>query len=263
MNTRDFLRTHRVFTLDEAVRELAPPRGSAGAVERLRYHLDAGRVTRVTREVYATVPAGQKAEDFVPDPVLVASAARADAVFSHHSALELLGVGHSVWNQTTTYTESRRQPLRLNGRTVRFLQDPARIGQDRLLATRRVEHMGRVVRVTGPERTLVEGFLRLDLAGGPEEFVTSAGGFAALDLCLLMNLLEQYRVRKLWSAVGWFLERFQQDFSVSEQVLAALECRRPVSPQYLERRRKGGRLDARWNLILPERLVAGGEPDES
>jgi hypothetical protein len=38
--------------------------------------------------------------------------------------------------------------------------------------------------------------------------------------------------------------------------------RRPKAPQYLGRRRRGGVLAARWNLIVPETLVTAAEPDE-
>jgi len=54
---------------------------------------------------------------------------------------------------------------------------------------------------------------------------------------------------------GWFLERFQQNFHVSEKILERLALHRTRSPHYLERYRRGGTLEARWNLILPETLA--------
>jgi len=93
------------------------------------------------------------ASRFRPDPFLVAAAARPDAVFSHRSALELLGAAHTVWTRTTLYT---RRSLPLTGATVRFLEDPAplAVGNRRHLGTRRVERRGRLLEVTGPERLL-------------------------------------------------------------------------------------------------------------
>ena len=264
MKTAEFFATYPVFSLDEASTALAPKGGRLGTVERLKYHLRVGTLKLATRGVYAVVPPGAPADRFQPDPVLVASAVRPDCVFSHHSALELLGTAHSVWRQYTIYVEQRRQPLRLNGTTIRFLEHPGpmRSGANKHLGTQRVERQGRLLHTTGPERTLVEGFRRPSLAGGLEELVRSASGFSTLDLDLLVKVLDRYAIANLWAAVGWFLERFQQAFYVPEKMLERLSQHRPRSPHYLERDRRGGALAARWNLILPEALARLGEPDE-
>ena len=123
---------------------------------------------------------------------------------------------------------------------------------------RRVERRGKILTATGPERTLVEGFRRPALAGGLEELVLSAGGFSTIDLNLLEEVLNRYDIANLWAATGWFLERFQASFYVSDEVLSRLERRRPRSPQYLERSNRGGWLASRWNLILPNSLKPAG-----
>jgi len=264
VNTGEFLATHPVFSLDEAVKALAPPGGRAGTVERLKHHLEMGRLKLAARGVYAVVPPGASATRFRPDPILVAAAARPDGIFSHHSALDLLGAAHSEWNQCTLYTGQRRRPLVLGRTTVRFLDHPVhlRTPSRRHLGTRRIERRGRLLEVTGPERTLVEGFRRPALAGGLEELVRSASGFPTLDLDLLEEILRRCGVANLWAATGWFLERFQRSFHVPANVLDRIEQHRPRSPQYLERNRRGGTLAPRWNLILPQILVKPGEADE-
>jgi predicted transcriptional regulator of viral defense system len=108
--TSAFFATHPVFSLGEATSTLNPPGGRKTMVERLKHHLQKGRLMTVTRGIYAVVPAGASPAEFRPDPFLTAVAVRPDAVFSHHSALELLGAAHSVWNQVTLYTEKRRRP---------------------------------------------------------------------------------------------------------------------------------------------------------
>lgn len=264
VQTPDFFATHPVFSLEEAARALEPPGGRAGTVERLKYHLAAGRLVRVAREIYAVVPPDVAAERYQPDPFLVAAAIRPEGVFSYHSALELLGAAHSVWNQCTLFAQQRRRPLALGATSLRFLDHPKplRSSRRRHLGTRRVERRGRLLRVTGPERTLAEGFRRPDLVGGLEELVVSAAGFPTLDLELLEEVLRRYRVRSLWAAVGWFLERFHRTFHVPEVTLRRLERHRPSAPQYLVRDSRGGALAPRWNLILPRELTRVSEPDE-
>ena len=264
MKTAEYFAAYPVFSLDEATQILQPPGGRSGTVERLKHHLESQRLKLVARGVYAVVPAGIPAERFQPDPFLVASAARPDAVFSHHSALELLGAAHSVWREYTLYTRRRRRPLSLLGARIRFLDYPTQMqdGQARNFGTRKVERHARLLKTTGPERTLVEGFRRPNLTGGLQELVLSASGFSTLDLNLLEEILARYNVANLWAATGWFLERFHNSFHVPGDLLERLARHRPRSPQYLERGQRGGTLAARWNLIISQALIQRGEPDE-
>ncbi|MEW6664329.1 MAG: hypothetical protein AB1512_03805 [Thermodesulfobacteriota bacterium] len=264
MKTLEFLATHPVFSLDEASKALGFSGGRAATVERLKYHVETGRLKLVLRGVYAVVPPGAKAEEFRPDPYLVAAAFRPGGIFSHHSALELLGVAHSVWSEHTLYAEGRRKPLILSGTTVRFLDHPApmRTESGAHLGTRRVERQGKLLLTTGPERTLVEGFRRPAFAGGLEELVTSASGFAVLDLTLLDEILQKYGIANLWAATGWFLERFRETFHVSDEFVSHLERHRPRVAHYVERNRRGGVLAARWNLILPKEVMRQAEVNE-
>ena len=148
--------------------------------------------------------------------------------------------------------------------TVRFLEHPKplRSKRGRDLGTRKVERRGTLLRATGPERTLVEGFRRPDMVGGLEELVVCASGFATLDLDLLEKVLKRYQTKNLWAATGWFLERHSRTFHVPENYLKRLERRRPRSARYLLRDYRGGELVSRWNLILPRELTGKGEPDE-
>lgn len=262
-----FFAHHPVFSLEEADRALSPPGGRAATRERLKYHLETGRIQLVAKGLYAVVPAGAEPGSVRPDPFLVAAAARPDAVFCLHSALELHGVAQSAWSDCTAYSERRRRPIQLAVGRVRFLQPPEAMASDdrikgRHLGTRKVERAGRVLAVTGPERTLVECLRRQGEAGGLEEVVLSAGAFPSLDLELLERVLKGYGVANLWAATGWFLDRHRQTFGVSEEVLERWSRHLPASPQYLERGRRGGTLDPRWRLIVPDELERLGGPDE-
>jgi hypothetical protein len=243
--TNAFFETHPVFSLEEAVRYLAPSGGKPGAIERLKYHLAAGRLKRLGRELYAVIPPGATADNVIPDPFLVAAAARPDGIFAYHSALELLGAAHSSWNLHTLFVESRRRPVVLKGASIKFLVHP------------------KPLLTTGPERTLVEGFRNPHHIGGLEELVISASGFPVLDLDLLFEILDIYAVRKLFAAVGWFLENNQNAFHVSDQFLNNLEKRCPQSPQYTIRDQRSGTLFRRWNLVLPDELKNLGGLDDS
>ena len=256
-STEAFRDANPVFRLEEYAEARGKSQDLYAARNQIKYHIRQGRVKRVAAGVYATVPFGQDPETFWPDPVLVASCLRPGGIFSHHTALELLGAGHSVWNACTLFCKHPSPPHPLGEQRIHFLTFPRALERKGLreLGVRRSDRRGRRVTYTGPERTLVEGFRQPRWIGGPEELVESASGFPVLELDLLERVLEAYDQRNLWAAVGWFLERYQEQFFVSEDFLEGLEYRRPLQPQYLIRSERGGTLVHRWNLIVPTRAL--------
>ena len=75
-DSESFFAQTPVFTLTQfaAALGITPPR----ARERVKYHLERGRLRNVERGLYAVVPVGQSAERFEPDRYLVAATARPD-----------------------------------------------------------------------------------------------------------------------------------------------------------------------------------------
>ena len=252
-----FLATHPVFRLDELAQARGDSSQLTAARNQLKYHLRQGRVKRMARMVYAAVPFGRTPQTFEPDLVHVAAALRPDAIFSHHTALELLGAGHSLWKEYTLFCDDPGPVLSLGPQRLHFLAHPIALRRRRLtrLGLRHGERQGREVAFTGPERTLVDGFRQPRWVGGLEELINSAAGFAVLDLDLLRRLLSAYNQQLIWAAVGWFLERHRAAFSVPEKYLVRLEAKCPPRPRYLERGERGGRLVSRWNLIVPHHLL--------
>ncbi len=244
-------------------------RPSTALAKRLKYLQSKGRIVSLERGLYATVRPRDDPEALAPDPYLVGVALRPDGIFAYHSALTLLGAGHSDWSVVTLLSHSRRRPLVLfGGGRVEVLPHPATLVGKGLteVGVRSVPYLDRTLRVTGPERTLVDGFRRLDLVGGLEELVSSAAGFSSLDLEELDAVLDAYGVHNLYAGVGWFLEVYREHFFVPDDYLERMENRRPAAPQYLPRRGRtedgGGRMVPRWNLILPEALLDGPVDDE-
>ena len=257
LNFEAFLATHPVFRLEELAQARNQPDQLGGARNQLKYHLRRGRIKRVARGVFAVIPFEHKPETYEPDPVLVAASIRPEGIFSHHTALELLGVGHSVWNVSTLFCDHPPPMRTLGPQRLQFLSHPAALHSKQLtrFGLRRGERRGRPLQFTGPERTLIEGFRQPRWVGGLEELVESMAGLGVLDLDLLEQLLTAYDQGTLWAAVGWFLERYQEAFFVSDTFLAHLEQRRPRQPRYLVRAERGGQLQSRWNLIAPHRLL--------
>lgn len=252
-----FLADHPVFNLGELAAARGEPDDEGAAYNQLKHHLRTGRVKRVVRGVYAAVPPGIEASGFQPDRYLVAAAARPDAVFAYHAALELLGAAHSVWKECALHAERPRSPIELPSVRVVFLPIPEPLERRGLhrLGVRRVVHETRRLLVTGPERTLVEGFRQPHRVGGLSELADSVAGFAGVDFIVLEEVLAGYDQRSLWAAVGWLVERNRERWLPPEPFLDRCREERPRSAQYLRRGRRGGIILPEWNLIVPRALA--------
>jgi len=256
-NLSAFLQAHPVFTLTQ-FRELVGGRAKAASTRaRIKYHLGRGRLKLVEKGVYAVVPPGVEPKRFMPDRFLVVAALRDDAVLAYHSALELLGHAHSVYRDVVYLTARRRKDLRLGEGRVRAVLHPAplRSHKEEGYGVETRERLGVKLRVTGSERTLVDCLATPRYAGGLEEVFQSAGGIPTLDLDRLAGYLDRLGLRRLYAVVGFYLEGEASRLFVPPEYLARLARERPRSRIYLEPRQRGGRLQARWNLIVPDRWV--------
>lgn len=255
MDSQTFFESRPVFTLEQAQRALAPE--APGLVrDRLKYHAKTGRLVSIVRGVYAAVPLGVAADRFQPDPLLVASAVRDDAVLGYYTALSLLGAARSSWSVISAFSQRRRASIALPNARIVFFQTPAAIAplQRQGVGVRTIDRQGQSLRITGPERTLVDGLREPGRVGGTREFIESAASLSVLDLDLVERLLRAFDEKVLWAAVGWFLETHQREFSVEDTLLKRLEKSRPRSRVYLARDEGPGWVAPRWNLILPETL---------
>jgi predicted transcriptional regulator of viral defense system len=250
---------HPVLTLDVWARQLGGPNSRARAAEQAKYYAEVGRLRRLTRGLYAVTPIGTDACKFLPDPYLVAAALRADAILSHHTALDLLGHAHSVFHQFPYLTAHLRRTLRIDGMEWPAVPHPVPLVRKRRtgFGVMQIDRRGEALRVTGPERTLVDGFAAPWWVGGLEELVESAAGFRDLDLDLLDAYLKLLDRHVLDAAIGWFLERHAEVSTGVPKFLAKLEKRAPQQPLYLGGRRTGGRLQRRWNILVPPHLATG------
>ena len=121
--------------------------------------------------------------------------------------------------------------------------------------TERADRFGQVIKLTGKERTLVDCLERPEYCGGFEEVYRCAEKLPFLNFDVLAEYLRLQDRRILFAKVGFFLEQHREAFFVEEDFLNDLERQVPRQPLYLEGRRKKGRLDKRWNLIVPGKVL--------
>jgi predicted transcriptional regulator of viral defense system len=173
--TQAFLSAHPVFTRAEFAAAFSRPASSTSITGLLKHHLKAGNIKRVSREVYAAVPAHLAPESLTLDRFAAASKLRPDGVLGYHSALELHGTAYSEFSEVQLVSRGRSELVDLPFGPCRFIKPPGVLveaGKTDVL-TLIMDRVGLPVRVTAIERTAVDVLHRPEIAGGVDEVLQS------------------------------------------------------------------------------------------
>ena len=258
MKLQELASKHPVLTLDELRawldREYSPNKRSRESL--LSYHLREGHLVRVRRGLYAVVPFGGDPKNCPVDPYLVAAKSADDAVLAYHTALEVHGKAHSVFER---YFFQSNKPLRPSTfRAYRFecalFPKALRDKKQQRFATTTVERSGLEIAVASLERTLVDLLDRPDLGGGWEEIWRSLESVEYFDLDLVLEYVKLLGNRTTAAKAGYYLQQHAEALMVEDRHLDPLHKLRPLQPHYLERG-KSGKLVSDWNLVVPRSLA--------
>jgi len=257
-SSKSFFATHPVFTQAEFVEARLERRSSRRTSNNLlvRY-VENGRLLRVRRGLYASVPEGGDPSRFTPDPYLVATRLRDDAVVAYHTALAFHGKAYSDWRRVQYVTASRPKPFTFRGIEFVGIQAPLAVRRlpDLGGEVLRRPHAGGEVRVTSLERCLVDVLHAPTHGGGWEEIWRCFEMVEFLNLEAVIRYALRLRSALTVARVGLFLDLHRKEWMVEDRHLTALARIAPRQPRYLDARRKPGKLVARWNLVVPQALL--------
>lgn len=256
--TARFLSAHPVFTRAEFAAAFGHTASAANVTSLLRHHLRAGNIKRVSREVFAAVPAHVAVERMMIDRFTAASKLRPDGVLGFHSALELHGIAYSEFNEVQLISAGRTERVDLPFGACRFVAPPKALmtaGKADYLTTT-MDRQGVAVRVTAVERTLVDVLHRPELAGGVEEVLKSLDLVRYLDPAKVADYVELLGNRSIASVSGWWLETRRTALGINDEVLARLRARLPRSKHYALGAEPGLAVFIKpWRVLLPAEAV--------
>jgi predicted transcriptional regulator of viral defense system len=260
MKLQEFFATHPVFTYKEFV-ALLSNQGSHNVKTResiLSHYTKTGRILRVRRGLYLTVPPGATQEACPVDPYLLASKLAPDSVLAYHTALELNGRAYSIYEEFIYLTQSGSRPLNFRGQKYRGVAFPKRLrdkGQESFEVLS-VDRSGLAVRVTSLERTFVDVLDRPSLSGTWEEIWRSLELVEFFDLDKVVEYTMHLDNATTAAKVGFFIEQHKDTLIPDETHLDHLRSLIPVQPHYMASNgRRGGRLVGKWNLVVPPEVL--------
>jgi predicted transcriptional regulator of viral defense system len=256
-NLDEFLEHAPVFSLNELVQWLqknsaTSPR--AAAYNFIKNRRRTGQLAVVKEGLYFVVRPGATATTTPLDEFLIASKLSPDATLAFHTALDVLGFGHSLFSTHYYFSKTPRRPVRFRKGLFRCLKFPTTLLKNHAhdFGVERVERLGQKVTTTGKERTLVEALEHPEYCGGIEEMYRSLEKIPYLQFETLIKYLELRRKKKLYAVVGFFLEQHHEEFHAEDSLLQYLERMKPSTPDYWDRSRKESSFAKRWNLVVPK-----------
>jgi len=256
LSSKDFFAAHPVFTHGEFSRSRRG--GSPRTVDSLlRKHAAGGRIVRVRRGLYVSVPPGTTADGLQGDPYLIATKATDDAIVSHHAALQFHGRAYSMWNQVTFFTRRHTRPFRFGGTDFVPIRPPKAISNlpDMGGSVDLVMSAGGKVRVTTCERAMVDVLHAPARGGSWEEIWRSLEMVEFFDLDVVVSYALALDSAMTVARVGFFLEQHRDLLFVEATHLKKLAEHGPKQERYLDSSRESGRLLHPWNLIVPDRVL--------
>ena len=177
----------------------------------------------------------------------IASKISKDSYVSYHSALEYYGVANQVFSNVIVCSTSRFNNFEF--------EDVEYINKVNKNYTEVVDIVTAGVRVSSLERTIIDCIDNINLAGGIEEILNALEQTKVLNEEKLLKVLNSYNQVLLYQKVGYILEHFQDQLSISKDFFSVCRSKQTNQIKYfLQDEYKDIEFNSTWKLMAPKNL---------
>ena len=208
MGVKDYIETTAVFTIEEFKQEFPTVTG----YNLLARAIKSGKVSQVTRGLYAS--ATGRFVNVRHDRFKIAAKLAPDVSFAYHSALELLGVAHSLSSRVQYYSDMKRKEVVFCDNSYKQYHASY---EPIMLQTVRATAFGEVS-VTTKEQTLMDCLYSIGRGGGTEEILRSIASFQYIDVAAIKDRVVLLNSSSI-ARIGWVLEQKREEWHVTEKDL--------------------------------------------
>jgi predicted transcriptional regulator of viral defense system len=257
MRLSNFFAEHPVFRYEELLAYLqAHGKYNLNTLKALlQYHLAKKNISRIRRGYYMVT--SHLFHQLQNDNILIAGRMTEDAVISYHTAIEFHALSYSIYQLSYLCTVLPKGKILSQHGSYQQVAHPKPLqSSDIFFETKLYDRQGLDIRVTTVERTLVDCLDKPQFSGGWEEIWRSLESANFLDVDRIVQYALRFNNATTIAKVGFFLEQYQQQFSVDEKLLFILEKHKPKSKHYMQyNKRELNQYAKRWNLIVPLSVI--------
>jgi predicted transcriptional regulator of viral defense system len=179
----------------------------------------------------------------------IASAVNTSAYVSHHTAFEFYGLANQVFFEVYVSSESKFRDFEFEGVRYKYVASKQKNG---VVEPSNTEG----VRVTDPERTVIDNIKDYEKIGGLEELLSCLERVNYLNEEKLMQYLDGYGLQVLYQKTGLILERFMRELQLSKQFFDYCKKKIGKSTRYLVKEPSiNYHYNSDWKLVIPEGLL--------
>lgn len=177
----------------------------------------------------------------------IASHITPTAYISNHSAFEYYGMQNQVYNEVYVASDTFFRPVVFEGKVIKYVKSYYREG---------VELIGRHIKVTDLERTVIDSIKNLSTIGGLEELVKELQMINSLDFSKMKKYLEKYDNVFLYQKTGFFMELLKEQYYTPEDFTEFCLKKISKSVRKLDNEKNTTELvyNKKWHLYVPENL---------
>jgi predicted transcriptional regulator of viral defense system len=224
------------------------------ATTAVQWLLKSGKAISIKKGLYYLKRPNEWLQDELEiNPLLIAGHIHPEGVIGYHAALKCYGVAYSESNvfQIALPKSIKRawKTFSYQNASYEFYRANLNFGvASSVVEDVRVQHFSR-------ERILLEGLMYPDRFLGMDEFLKSIESFPWINPEHLFDMVKHYPIKTISMRLGWLLEKYKQQWHVTESYLRQLENNRTESRILLVKNKpRGNYLVKRWSLMVPKTL---------
>ena len=163
---------------------------------------------------------------------------------SHHTAMEYYGITNQVFYEVYVSSETSFREFEFDGYIYRYIESKGDEGVDK-------PAFSGGIRVTSPERTMIDSIKDMDKISGMEEVIQDISCMKNLQEKRLLSYLERIGNQFLYQKTGFLLSK---QLGLSD--IFFKECQNKIgkSKRYLSHDITDGVYDSQWKLVVPSDL---------
>ena len=242
MNLYYELLQYPVFSMKEVNALYSSERTARAALEKL---LKENMVLKIRNKLYTCV-SGENGGP-VANKFQIASAITSSSYVSHHTAFEYYGIVDQVFYEVYVGSETRFHDFEFDGYTYHYVMSKGSDGID-------TPAFSGGIRVTTPERTMIDSIKDMDKISGMEEVIQDISCMKKLQEKRLLSYLEHLSNQFLYQKTGFLLSEQKEQLGLSDDFFKECQDKIGKSKRYLSRDLADGVYNDQWKLVVPQYL---------
>jgi len=229
-----------VFTVEDVNRHYNNVESARSAIKRL---MNEGMIVRIRNNMYTCISGETMAP--IANRFQIASKITPTSYVSHHTAMEYYGITDQVYYDVYVASETSFREFEFDGYTYRYVMSNSLEGVE-------LKEFSGGIRITNPERTLVDSVKDMDKIAGMEEVIQDITSMRRVKEDKIIQYLSASSNQFLYQKMGYLLSHYENQLGLSDYFFELCKSKIGKSKRYLTKDTTNGHYIDEWKLVIPD-----------